>query len=147
MSDPLAARFATANDDDDDTDSSMLGQKLKRRLMDIDSSFVADGAAALQTINNGTSNQSASKLMGLDDTFLFGGSPGRIGHLAKTSPADESEATRDSSAMLPSSPAAAAMQRGMIKGIGGRSSGAVNLKFSESNEDDEKYVIDARRET
>src|ERR1700760_1772265 len=67
FSDPPYPR--NSKNDDDDTDSSMLGQKLKRRLMDIESSFIPDGAAALPTVNSGNSNQSASKLMGADDTF------------------------------------------------------------------------------
>jgi hypothetical protein len=142
MSSVSEQRFAQlpkkAGAQDEEDDSSMLGQGLKRRLMDIESSFIPDGGAAMPTTGN--SAGPSGRGQGADDTFLFGGSPGRTGHLAKTSPPQHEESEVASSVMLPSSPAAAAMQRVMNKG-NGRSSQPSGLNFGKGvGEDEEKYV-------
>jgi predicted nucleic acid-binding Zn-ribbon protein len=106
--------------------SALLAPHVKRHLMDIESSFVPDASP---------SGPSAPHAPAADDTYLFGGSPGRTAHLTKTPAAEgeseeagsgagasdksepahrgaeaESDVTTDLSG-LPSSPLANAMKR------------------------------------
>jgi hypothetical protein len=145
MSNPrLQQIHRLAGNEVEENDSSLLGHKLKRRLMDIESSFIPDAGVTgghHSAYSTGQGTASPKLLVGADDTFLFGGSPGRTANLAKTSPMTGIGADpRDSSVLLPSSPAAAAMQRGLVRGSGWR--GALDLgamaKFPPDFKEDEE---------
>lgn len=98
-------------------DSEILDQHVTNHLRDIDSSFMPDGSPNGQVSSRGA-----------DDTYLFGGSPGRTGTLHKigvkqgedevdiqdsTDTGAEIQESNESSieSQVPSSPAAAAMAR------------------------------------
>ncbi|KAF2664251.1 hypothetical protein BT63DRAFT_418376 [Microthyrium microscopicum] len=104
----------------DDTDfsqlsadpSALLDHDVKNRLMDIESSFAPDPSPSALPITR----------PGADDTYLFGGSPGRTESLANGPLSDHQENTdsgaepdgaNETSSLsdLPSSPAASAMKR------------------------------------
>ena len=56
--------------------SALLERHVKKRLMDIESSFMPDDASP--------SGNATAPVPGADDTYLFGGSPGNTRHLTKT---------------------------------------------------------------
>lgn len=125
------------NDNNHNETSAFLGD-VRSKLMDIESSFMPDGSPS--------AHQSAKA--GADDTYLFGGSPGRTQHLSKTpaifeegAPEDRTKSAdeTDTSMMstLQSSPVAAAMRRNLDRAAlssGRKPSGHDNyLQFDAAN--------------
>jgi Centrosomin N-terminal motif 1 len=91
---PNAHADSGLNDDSINSDgSAVLERHVKKRLMDIESSFIPDASP--------TGNASAPA-PGADDTYLFGGSPGRTRQLTKT-PAIPEEGESELQSATPSS--------------------------------------------